>query len=169
MSEQWFIAYCKSREELRAQQNLQNQGIHSFFPKIRKNKIVRGKKSVVEEALFPSYLFIKTNKENSTFPKIRSTRGVNNLVKFGNKMISVPETVIENLERLCYSINDLDADNKIELKQGDKVEILNGSFQGLTAIFKEQDGLERSILFLKLLNQENTVSFSNNDIRKLGG
>lgn len=167
MSEQWFVAYCKSKEELRAQQNLHNQGIHSFFPKIRKNKIVRGKKTVIEEALFPSYLFILTDKENSAFPKIRSTRGVNDLVKFGNKIISVPDTLIENLEKLCYSLNDLSADNKIDLKKGDKVEILNGSFQGLTAIFKEQDGLERSILFLKLLNQENTVSFNNNDIRKL--
>jgi len=167
MSEQWFVAYCKSREELRAQQNLQNQGIHSFFPKIRKNKIVRGKKVIIEEALFPGYLFILTDKENSAFPKIRSTRGVNDLVKFGNKIISVPETLIENLKKLCYSLNDISADDKFDLKKGDKVEILSGSFQGLTAIFKEQDGLERSLLFLKLLNQENTVSFSNHSIRKL--
>ena len=33
MSKQWFVVYCKSREELRAQQNLENQGIPSFFSK----------------------------------------------------------------------------------------------------------------------------------------
>jgi len=167
MKEQWFVAYCKCKEESRAQQNLQNQGIHSFFPKIRKQKIVRGKKTVVEEALFPSYLFILIDKENNVFPKIRSTRGIHDLVKFGNKIISVPDTLIERLHHLCYSVNGTCAENDMALKSGDKVEILKGSFQGLTAVFKERDGFERSLLFIKLLNQENTVSFSNNDIKKL--
>ena len=167
MSEQWFVAYCKSREELRAQQNLANQGIHSFFPKIRKHKIVKRKKVVVEEALFPSYLFIRIDQENSNFPRIRSTRGINDFVKFGNQIAQVPDTLISQLEKICYSINDLDVDTPPLLQNGDKVEILTGSFKGLTAIFKEPDGLGRSILLLKLLNQENTVSFCNKTIKKL--
>jgi transcriptional antiterminator RfaH len=122
---------------------------------------------VVEEALFPSYLFIFIDQENSNFPKIRSTRGINDFVKFGNKVVNVSETLIKQLEDLCYSNNDLIVESKPHLKNGDKVEILSGSFQGLTAIFKEQHGLERSMLLLKLLNQEITISFSNNDIKKL--
>ena len=167
MSEQWFVAYCKSREELRAQQNLENQGIHSFFPKIRKHKIIRGKKKVVEEALFPSYLFIFIDQENSNFPQIRSTRGINDFVKFGNKLACLPEIQIKQLKETCHCINNLEVDTKSLLKCGDKIEILNGSFKGLTAVFTEEDGLKRSMVLLKLLNQENKVSFSNNDIKKL--
>ena len=167
MSKQWFVVYCKSREELRAQQNLENQGIHSFFPKIRKQKIIRGKKTVVEEALFPSYLFVFVDQEDSHFPRIRSTRGINDFVRFGNKIASVSEKLIKRLEGACHSINELEVDTESLLKNGDKVEILSGSFQGLTAIFKEQDGLNRSMLLLKVLNQENKISFSNKDIKKL--
>ena len=61
----------------------------------------------------------------------------------------------------------MEIDTKSLLKKGDKVEILSGSFQGLTAIFEAQDGLERSMLLLKVLNQENKISFSNKDIKKL--
>jgi transcriptional antiterminator RfaH len=167
MSKQWFVVYCKNREELRAQQNLQNQGIHSFFPKIRREKMLRGKKTIVEEALFPSYLFVLIDDQDSHFTRIRSTRGINDFVRFGNKLACVPEKLIKQLEAACYSINNLDVDTSSQLKSGDKVEILNGSFQGLTAIFKKQDGLERSMLLLKVLNQENEISFSNKDIKKL--
>ena len=167
MSKQWFVVYCKSREELRAQQNLENQGIHSFFPKIRKQKITRGKKTDVEEALFPSYLFIFADQEDINFTRIRSTRGINDFVRFGNQIACVSKKLIKQLEDACHSINDLEIDTKSLLKSGDKVEILSGSFQGLTAIFKEQDGLERSMLLLKVLNQENKISFSNKDIKKL--
>lgn len=167
MNKQWFIVYCKSREEQRAQQNLENQGIHSFFPKIRKQKITRGKKTTVEEALFPSYLFIFIDQEDLHFSRIRSTRGINDFVRFGGKISTVSEQLIEQLKNVCYSINDLEVDRKSQFKSGDKVEILNGSFQGLTAIFEVEDGLERSMLLLKVLNQENKISFSNKDIKKL--
>lgn len=167
MRERWFVAYCKNREELRAQQNLQNQGIHSFCPKIRKQKIIRGKKVTAEEALFPSYLFIFIDQQDLNFTRIRSTRGINGFVRFGGEIATVSQELIQKLQEICYSINDIDADTESLFKSGDKVEILNGSFRGLTAIFSEQDGLQRSILLLNVLNQENKISFSNEDIKKL--
>ena len=167
MNKQWFLVYCKNREEQRAQQHLENQAIHSFFPKARKQKTVRGKQSIVEEALFPGYLFVLASPEDRHFPQIRSTRGINDFVKFGNKIAIVSEALIKQLKDLCHSLNDLKIHTKGLFKSGEKVEILNGSFKGLTAIFKEQDGLERSFLLLNLLNQENKVSFSNKDLQKL--
>jgi transcriptional antiterminator RfaH len=167
MNKQWFIVTCKSREELRAQQNLQNQGIHSFFPKVRKYKIVRGRKTIAEEALFPSYLFICVDQEDVNFTRIRSTRGINDFVRFGKKIATVPCELIEQLQSICHSINDLEIDAKSLFKNGDKIEIVNGTFKGVTAIFETEDGLERSMLLLKVLNQDNKISFNNEDIKKL--
>jgi hypothetical protein len=72
-----------------------------------------------------------------------------------------------NLDFICHSINDLEIDAKSLFQNGDKIEILNSSFKGITAIFAAQDGLERSMLLLKVLNQENKISFNNKDIKKL--
>lgn len=168
MSEQWFVVVCKSREELRAQQHLQNQEIRSFFPKIRKEKIVRGKKVAAEEALFPGYLFILIDQQDINFSRIRSTRGINDFVRFGTQITTVSQEVIQKMEALCHSLNDLTAVCVSLFKPGDRVEILSGSFCGLTAIFSVQDGLQRSILLLNFLNQENKISFSNKVIKKLG-
>ncbi|WP_372882040.1 transcription/translation regulatory transformer protein RfaH [Psychromonas sp.] len=166
MSNKWVVVYCKSKEELRAQQNLANQGIHSFFPKIMKEKIIRGKKTQVEEALFPSYLFVNISDSDKNYSPIRSTRGIYDFVKFGVNIASIPEEQIKQLERLCHAHNQHDVNRELLYKNGDKVEIINGAFKGLTAVFEVEDGLERSMLLIKVLNQENKVSFKNLDIKK---
>ena len=169
MNKQWFVVYCKSREESRACQHLQNQGIVSFFPKIKKNKIIRGKKSIVEEALFPSYLFINIDILDANFSSIRWTRGINDFIRFGGQIATVRDDIIDQLKKICYVLNDLDVDEdpKSLLKDGDKVEIIEGAFKGATAIFSCEDGLERSMLLLKVLNQEKSISFCNKTIQKV--
>ena len=166
MDKQWFVVYCKSREELRAQQNLENQGVHSFFPKIVKEKIIRGKKKQVEEALFPSYLFVNLAEDDKNFGCIRSTRGINNFVKFGLHIATIPDQQIKQLEFLCHATNKHEVHSDLLYTNGDHVEIVDGVFKGLTAIFEVEDGLERSMLLINVLNQQNKVSFKNLDIKK---
>jgi len=167
MNKQWFVVYCKSREENRACQHLKNQEVTSFFPKIKKSKVVRGKKTVIEEALFPSYLFVQIDQFDANFTSIRSTRGINDFVRFGGKIATVSEQLVEQLKKLCHVLNDFDVDTKSLLKEGDKVEIIAGAFTGATAIFSCEDGLERSMLLLKILNQEKMISFSNKEIKNI--
>jgi len=167
MNKQWFVVYCKSREENRACQHLQNQGITSFFPKIKKQKILRGKKTISEEALFPSYLFIQVDKLDANFTSIRSTRGINDFVRFGGQIATISDQLIEQLKKLCHVLNDLEVETESLFKSGDKVEITEGAFKGATAIFSCEDGLERSMLLLKILNQEKMISFSNKEIQRI--
>lgn len=167
MSKQWFVVYCRSKEELRAQQNLMNLGIESFYPKICKEKILRGKKQQVEEAIFPSYIFVYADKMSCNFSKIRSTRGINDFVRFGKNIAEVSTSIIDQLKASCHVYNDHKVDNSELLKAGDKVQITTGAFKGLSAIFAHEDGLERSMLLLNILNKENRLSFRNNEIDKL--
>lgn len=159
----WFVIYCKSNNEARAQQNLLNLGIDSFFPKIIKAKLLRGKKTQVENPLFPNYIFIHADKDSSNFSKIRSTRGVSHFIKFGRSIAEVSEPFIEQLKMMshcqCIDASEL-------LKVNDEVTINNGPFKGLKAIFAKEDGLERSMLLLNILNKENELSFKNSDISK---
>lgn len=167
MSKQWFVVYCKNREESRALQNLENQGVTSFFPKVFRAKLLKGKKTVVEEALFPSYLFVFADIEDLVFPRIRSTRGVNDFVRFGGQIAVVTDALIAQLKTVCHAVNKFEIDTQALLKKGDKIEVLSGAFKGAVAIFSSNDGLERSMLLLNILNQENKISFRNHDIKKL--
>ena len=53
----WFLLYCKPREEERGLKHLQNQGIEAFYPTINVEKVRKGIRSTTSEALFPNYLF----------------------------------------------------------------------------------------------------------------
>lgn len=167
MDKQWFVVYCKSRSELRAQQNLMNMDIESFYPIINKQKIFRGKKKQVEEALFPSYLFVFIDKNSAHFHKIKSTRGVNDFVRFGLNLTIVPQSLINDLKLICHRHSLQQVDNKELFKEGDKVEISSGAFKGLVAIFAHDDGVERSMLLLNILNKENKLSFKNSELVKI--
>lgn len=167
MNKQWFVVYCKSREETRAGQHLDNQGISSFFPKIKKQKVLRGKRTIIEEALFPSYIFINIDPLDASFSSVRSTRGVNDFVRFGGNIASICPKIVEQMKKLCHVLNNHDINTESLFKSGDHVEITEGAFKGAKAIFASSDGLERSMLLLNVLNQQKKISFSNKDIQKI--
>ena len=153
-SKTWYLLYCKKGQEHKAQINLANQNVESFFPKIKKNKIVRGKATLKEEALFPSYVFVALN-EQSNYNAVRSTRGVIDFIKFGAKYQQVSNELIQSLQQKQCVIEDTTP------KQGDKVTLNNAQFKNVEAIYKCNDGEKRSILLLNLLNKHVEVSVEN--------
>ncbi len=159
----WYLLFCKPRQEQRAQINLQNQGIEAFFPLLKTEKLVKGRRTVKESALFPNYLFVRLNSQNCNFAAVKNTRGISGFVSYGASYQIVPEHLISELQnfKTDLAINDLPS-------AGDLVYLNNGSFKDVQAIFKEPDGDMRSILLINLLNQKIEVTVDNKDIRKVG-
>jgi len=156
----WYLLYCKSREEERAIQHLQNQGIESFYPTTSVKKIRKGINSVKLEPLFPNYLFVSLNPGTANFNAIRSTRGVASFIRFGNAYAVIAANVIDRLKVELAKTNK-DIDDALTPKGGDVVVINDGVYQGLEAIFKASDGLERSVLLIKLLEQQAELTIDN--------
>ncbi|EJI85729.1 transcriptional activator RfaH [Alishewanella aestuarii B11] len=159
----WYLIYSKSQQEQRAQQHLANQGFESFAPQITVKKIRAGKTVQLTEPLFPRYIFLKCP-QTPNLSTIRSTRGVAGLVRFGDKLATVPSSLINHLLK-----------NQLELQQqmpvqpfqpGDKLEILNGPFANLNAVFQQADGEQRSIILLNFLGQQLQLSLENKDLSK---
>ena len=57
MSE-WFLVQTKPKQEVRALENLERQGLKAFCPQILVEKIRRGQRKVSKEVLFPNYLLL---------------------------------------------------------------------------------------------------------------
>ncbi|MFG1175745.1 transcription/translation regulatory transformer protein RfaH [Erwiniaceae bacterium CAU 1747] len=161
--ESWYLLYCKRGQLLRAKEHLERQDVHCFSPMMTLEKIVRGKRTQVNEPLFPNYMFIEFNPEEIHTTTISATRGVSHFVRFGNQPAIVPEKVIHALqnEPVLASVDDGLA------QPGDKVVITEGAFEGLQAIYTEPDGEARSILLLNLLNKQVIRSVSNSQFEKL--
>ncbi|MFB0712151.1 transcription/translation regulatory transformer protein RfaH [Buttiauxella noackiae] len=160
--ESWYLLYCKRGQLLRAQEHLERQEVNCLTPMIKIEKIVRGKRTAVDEPLFPNYMFVRFDPENIHTTTINSTRGVSHFVRFGSLPATVPSDVIEQLINQTPE-NVLDPDTPYE---GDRVVITEGAFEGLEAIFSEPDGEARSMLLLNLLNKQVMQSVKNTDFKK---
>ena len=159
----WYLLFCKSRQEARAQINLQNQGIEAFFPQLQKQQLINGRRTVKQSAVFPNYLFVRLNPHTGNFAAVKNTRGISGFVSYGASYQLVPEQLIKELKNfeLAQDSNDLP-------QPGDLVCLNNGSFKDVQAIFKEPDGDMRSILLVNLLNKQIEMSVDNSDVRKVG-
>ena len=164
----WLLLQVKPRQELRALENLENQRGECYCPQIRIEKLSRGKRVEAEEALFPGYLFINAQPEQNglTYTSIRSSRGVSKIVGFGAEPLKVPEALIAQIK--LREESGLMGASPMGLPQvGDSINILEGPFKGLKAVFSHTDGLQRSIVLINLLNQQAPTSLANTQIRTL--
>ena len=163
----WFLLTSKSREEQRAFDNLSAQGLEVFLPKVASVKKRKGVKSVSLQPLFPGYLFINLDQSEANFNAIRSTRGVGSFVRFGLNLATLNDSLIQQIKQNIEGNENKSLDDLLIYQQGEKVQVTQGAFTGLEAIYKTKDGLERCVILIKMLGQENEVSVDNQAIEKV--
>lgn len=158
----WYLLHCKVRQEARAKLHIENQGYTTCLPRVKLKKTVRGKRQVVEEALFPGYLFIQVDMESANFNAIRSTRGVNGFVKFGGIPSAIPSSVVAHFQQF----ERVDIEPVASLDTGTKVEITEGPFAGLEAVYSMPKGDERCLVLLDMMGKQQQLEIEESKLRK---
>jgi transcriptional antiterminator RfaH len=159
----WHLIYTKPRQEELALINLKNQHYECYLPFISKEKILQGKKILSKEPMFPRYLFVRLSHDGQqNWSPIRSTKGVSHLVNFGGLAASLDDETMDNLQQnidksLVAKVFSID----------DKVEIIQGPFKGMEAIFNTYQGEERAMLFLHFMAKNITAKFDLRDFKKV--
>ena len=160
----WYLLQCKPREEIRANENLENQGFRTFLPEITTSKKTKAGYSEVQSPLFPGYLFIKLNNTVDDWSPIRSTRGVNKLVSFGQIAAIVPTTVIDTIR---HQINNKNNKEIYPFAKGDRVTIATGPFKELQAVFDSRNGQQRAWVFLELMGKWQRIAINDIELNKV--
>ncbi len=129
----WYCARTKPKNEHIAAANLRrNLGLEVFHPRLRSEKTTcRGVIKRVTEPLFPGYIFVRCVIEGS-IDQIRHTTGISSLVSFGQKIPTVPEMVIAELQE-CFGVEEMLAIDK-QPCAGDGVTLCAGAFFGMQAV-----------------------------------
>jgi transcriptional antiterminator RfaH len=159
----WFCLKSKPRQEAVAVRNLKAVGeIEIFFPRIRRTRRGHEKNKEVVEPLFPGYIFVKFNPEDSQ-GTVKSTRGVLHLVSKGGKAVDVENKVIEELKALGPEgiLSMLDE----ELKVGAKIKVIRGIFAGSEGeVLKLATPQKRIAVLLTLLGAQQSVEMPMDDV-----
>jgi len=161
----WWVVQTKPQSEDRVIRELSNQGFITYCPMYRKEILRAHKMKIKTTPLFPRYVFIQANQHaKETIHAIRSTYGVNILLKVGERPTLVSAQVIHNLKAIeVQSVNDADS----YFKRGDTVKITKGLYQGLEAIFHLDNGLERVVVLLDFINKKTPLHISKNQLAKV--
>ena len=116
----WYLVHTKPRQEKCALENLQRQGFQCYLPTLLSEKLRQGVLTVVDEPLFPRYLFIRLGQGDSapSWAPIRSTKGVSRLVSFGVEPAKVADSLVEALRAQEESVQ---AEPERLFKPGDHV------------------------------------------------
>ena len=158
-SRSWYLVVTKPQSEFKAQDNLQRQNYETYLPLVQTTRRRNGKNIKRTEALFPRYLFIYLDKLNDNWAPIRSTIGVAGLIRFGGMPAVVPENMITNLKKNENEFG-LQSLEKKELKQGEKVNIIDGPFEGYKAIYQKMKSSERVSVLLDIVGKNTQVILS---------
>lgn len=160
----WYLVITKSQSEFKAQENLLRQGYETYLPLIQTLHRRNGKNIKRTEAFFSRYLFILLNKETDNWSPIRSTIGVAGMVRFSGMPAVVPENMIGDLKNNENEFG-LQLFEKKELKQGDKVKVIDGPFEGYKVKYKKMKGTERVSVLLDIVGKNTQVILSMHELQ----
>lgn len=160
----WYVVYTKPNAERNAEAHLGRQGFTSYCPHFSRTRRHAGREEKVLRPLFPRYLFVSMDSENSRWRAIRSTIGVSHLVCQGERPLPVPETVIE-------AIRSREVDGLIieEMppppRPGEQVRIVDGPLADKIGTLLTLTDSERVIVLLNMMESNVKVTLPRDAVR----
>ena len=162
----WYVIHTKPRQEARALTNLVQQGYQCFLPMITLERLSRGRVNLVEEPLFPRYLFICLDhgRHGQNWAPIRSTVGVSGLVTFGSSPARMHPDLID---ALLQQQEDLSEAPERLFQTGERLLIASGAFAGLEAVYQMASGDNRAMVLIELMGKLAPMQIAPSSLRKI--
>ena len=151
----WYALRVTYGREKKAYDYLLGKNVEAYYPTIRTNKVIDGKRKIIEESRLPNILFARGIEEeiknfvydNVNLPYLRfyyrHTHKGERLIK---EPLIVPDNQIEGLKIICDSEADdiifLSSDIK-KFKTGQTVRIIDGGFKGVIGKVASYHGQQR--------------------------
>ncbi len=163
----WYLVHTKPRQEALALENLARQGYECYLPTLVVEKLRRSTAVMVEEPLFPRYLFIHLGLDfkSQSWAPIHSTTGVSRLVRFGTEPAKVDDALIEVLRE---QEGHFKAQPQKLFTAGQKVVVTQGPFAGIEGVFQMATGEERVMVLIELMSKPVSLPLAPNQVKSLG-
>lgn len=161
----WWVVHTKPQAEFTAIKNLENQGFSSYCPLFKSESFKGRQLKVITSPLFPRYIFVKANlAAHKKIHVIRSTIGVSQLLKIGEVPTKVTCQLIYELKQMeSKKLNE----TKSHFNTGDHVKISDGLYQDIEALYQMDDGMNRAVVLLNILNKETPLRIDKKALKKV--
>ena len=164
----WYCLRSKTkREHIAAAFVVQQCAVEVFAPRIPVWRKLKTGRKIFIEALFPGYFFARFS-WGDFGRRILATQGVTGVVRFGNNVPVIRDSVVADLQRATAEVTSSDCDGGA-LDEGDIVEILVGCFKGTTGTVRHTPGgRDRVSILIDFLGRSLTVDVARASILACG-
>ena len=159
----WYALYVHSRAEKKVYEQLVEMGLEAYLPLITRVKKWSDRLKKVEEPLFKSYLFVRSNAK--WYFEILSIPGVTKFVSFEKKPVIVPENQIKAVMKYCNDYVEEDEKiNQVEFHEGQLVRITSGEMTGLIGRLAPINNKKRLIVFIESVGHYLPINISRSKV-----
>lgn len=146
LGRRWYVLHTYSGYEENVKHNLE-QRIESFdmggkifnvlVSKEKKIKIKNGKRTVVEEKIFPGYVLVEMIVTDDSWYVVRNTPNVTGFIGSGTTPTPIDQ---KEIDVLMERINKNEPQHKIDVEVNDLVKITDGPFKNFEGKISDVDG-----------------------------
>lgn len=170
----WYAIHTYSGYEEAVARNLrqraeslgmQDKIFNVIVPKEKNIKIKGGKRTEVEEKIYPGYVLVEMIVTDDSWYVVRNTPRVTGFVGAGVTPVPVSQTEIE---ALFARMDDSKATHEIELEKGESVQIVDGPFKDFEGRVNEVDNERGKVhVLVNMFGRETPVELDFLQVKKI--
>lgn len=161
----WFAVYTQYKREKLVKKMLGQKGIECYLPIKKVVKEWSKKRRIMEIPLISCYIFVKVT--SSEYVPVLETEYVMKFLKIGKDLIAIPESEIILIQKILQDSFDFEIEATQNFKEGDLVEIIEGSLQGTKGRLIEIEGKNRVLITLEHIQHTFRISIEKQLIKKI--
>ena len=164
----WYCLHTKPLKEVQTSAYLTDTlGLETYFPRLKRQKVVRRIRRVVIRPLFPRYLFCRFD-ANFQYRAARYAPDVIDVVRFGEQPAVVSDSILADLKTWAGEAVDI-ITIEPQLGLGDTVTVKEGPMRGLQAVIvRESSDRDRVAILLSTLECGAQVMIGRSQLQKAG-
>ncbi|OGH66360.1 MAG: transcription termination/antitermination protein NusG [Candidatus Magasanikbacteria bacterium RIFCSPHIGHO2_02_FULL_41_13] len=174
LGRRWYVLHTYSGYEENVKRNLE-QRVESFdmadkifavlVPKERKIKIKNGKRTTVEEKIFPGYILVEMIVTDDSWYVVRNTPNVTGFVGSGTTPTPIDQKEVEALQK---RMGVAEPTHKIDLSTDDSVQIVDGPFKNFEGKVSNVDDTRGKVkVLVNMFGRETPVELDALQVRKV--
>jgi transcription termination/antitermination protein NusG len=163
--EAWFAIHTRSKCEKKVATQLGDVQIKCFLPIVKEIRAWSDRSKVIDQPLFPGYIFVRISGEDRIRISVLRINGVVGFVGVQGQGIPIPDPEIENIQTLLSS--RLPFEPYPFLRVGQKVRIRGGYLDGIEGILAAKNSDRSVVISVDLIQRSLAVRVCGFDLEPI--
>jgi transcription antitermination factor NusG len=152
---QWYAIRTRSRHEKMVSEQLEQQGIETFLPLVKRTHKWSDRTKEVELPLFSGYNFVRVVFSSPERLRVLRAHGVAGFVGINGAGTAIPESQIQDIRTLLTS--NVPFEEHPFLKVGQRVRIRGGCLDGVEGVLAGQNGNQSLMISLEPIQRSLSI------------